>query len=1320
MKKRALCWLLVLVMVVSLLPFGASAANVNTGVTGLTATNTSGLWKKSGGNITATATSSYSLIGSDTYQSDTLTFTNASGHKALLSFSYSKNGNGSLTIDGSSVTSGSKTLDLERNATYSVAISSGSVSFTHQSNSTTATLSNISLTPYYTVRFYDAASELLQTTEVLSGANVVFGGTTPTKPAEEDGTTYKFVGWGLSLNATETTSTANVTSDMNLYPIFQTVDPGDPIENEGMYMDKDADVQPDGSVKLTMEAYAHGRSGSSLKAKDSEYVLLLDLNKLNNEGLAQFESYRPGSWRAAYFNQNSSEFQNLFYYIQSEDRYARVFIYDCWQTQSQIQSDFATTQDQNDVWYHSNKNSFGNINTYQFTVAYVDGNGKMHLIRDNNYLNVDEAPSNKNEHHYHGVYYTKNTGWGGGSGEFYICYPSITLYKINETKDTSTTRLNALKAAVKSFLQNLRNNPQAKVQIVGYAGKRVYSGGQYVIQKYTNDLTSGLKNVEANYDTLIGIVDNLSLLNDGNSGSPLEHNLYTFPSEALNYVSSNVSWQTDARTVVLFESHVPNYYSTSNGMYEHSLAIDNGANAAISAAKTVKSNKVTIYSIGLFAKGYEKAPLRLNNNGNEATQPAYSDLYTLNHYLQGVSSNFPNATNLASVRNGAASATKYTVFAQSAVELDDAFNYVIEQTETSDSTLNANTILKDFVTGDFDTSNATVKIYTQNKQTGEPPWAARVDVTPETISDEDITNDGTGIKASLKGQTIMVTGYDYASNFVMDNEARGQKLIVEVSGLIPLRSGQKIPTNEANSGLYVPGVTDPKVVFPRPTVDIDMQPHTIVMDFAATAVLATAANGGTTNLTAETSDKFANDNTKVTFSYGKTLSGAATEAVDLTFSGVESALVYGKQVTGTNAKGDLVTAAAPTWAKVNVIPANTIYFDDSIAETPMAFDGSGSGYNAKMPAVGSAATGSEKEVLTFTFTGSGIDVYCTTDGADGWIQATVDNSIKKPYTNTKYSGGGSGLHNIPVISFRDLGKGQHTLVITTLTGANFRLDGIRVYNPMQDAASDVQPTVDAAYAAANEQNAVFMSVRSYLLSSKSFGSLAAADDDTTAFTGAVFIDTKETGASVSDYEKAGPKNEVYLASGQGVAFTISGWAKYKDTNKVVVGLSVPAGGSASVAASGRTGTSKIPVNSETHMYYQITPDAETGNVYIYNTGSGMVSVTDLKITGTTKYTVSRSLTLGAPLAAEDEGGALTVRPMMLMRFVQDFDPEAELETPVVPDDPQTPDTPDTPDDPTPDKPTWDDGAFDPAAILKALFRLLLQGVQGLFSGLGSW
>ena len=130
----------------------------------------------------------------------------------------------------------------------------------------------------------------------------------------------------------------------------------------------------------------------------------------------------------------------------------------------------------------------------------------------------------------------------------------------------------------------------------------------------------------------------------------------------------------------------------------------------------------------------------------------------------------------------------------------------------------------------------------------------------------------------------------------------------------------------------------------------------------------------------------------------------------------------------------------------------------------------------------------------------------------------------------------------------------------------------------------------------------------------------------------------------------------------------------------------------------------------------------TGTVMIKNTGSSMISVTNLKITG--NETIYNTANTSAAMPASADGAVAEsvadVLPLvfepMTMHAVKiaangGVDPDAQV---VEPDDPGTPDTPDEPVEP--DKPIWS----DPMNFLKTLFDLLLKSLSNLFSGLGGW
>lgn len=81
----------------------------------------------------------------------------------------------------------------------------------------------------------------------------------------------------------------------------------------------------------------------------------------------------------------------------------------------------------------------------------------------------------------------------------------------------------------------------------------------------------------------------------------------------------------------------------------------------------------------------------------------------------------------------------------------------------------------------------------------------------------------------------------------------------------------------------------------------------------------------------------------------------------------------------------------------------------------------------------------------------------------------------------------------------------------------------------------------------------------------------------------------------------------------------------------MVGLSAPAEGSnaGEVTMSNGSDKAETPVNSAVDMYYKVTPTAK-GYVVIENTGSSLISVTNVKLSGTANAN-------GAGTLSVDEG-----------------------------------------------------------------------------------
>lgn len=293
---------------------------------------------------------------------------------------------------------------------------------------------------------------------------------------------------------------------------------------------------------------------------------------------------------------------------------------------------------------------------------------------------------------------------------------------------------------------------------------------------------------------------------------------------------------------------------------------------------------------------------------------------------------------------------------------------------------------------------------------------------------------------------------------------------------------------------------------------------------------------------------------------------------------------------------------------------------------------------------------------TFSFKGTGFDVISLTDNNSGAISVKVysvgndgtETQVKGTLVNNYYgytckdgkwtatpSGDNNALYQIPVIKISGLDYGTYKVVITASyatfadkTGDgqyNFWLDAIRVYNPMGED--------NATYQQDKEGYPQYIKLRDSLAK------------DHTATAEAVFIDGGAN-ANIQTYANYGPNNEVYLANGQAIAFTIP-----ENTNiaSIQIGAKAPNGNAAEMDVNGR----KTAIPSATEMYYEIAQSG--GQFTIANNGSGILSLTNLKITFKTNPNTTVKL---AALSDEDQANAVAqVRALFAAPAVEPFNPD---------------------------------------------------------------
>lgn len=395
---------------------------------------------------------------------------------------------------------------------------------------------------------------------------------------------------------------------------------------------------------------------------------------------------------------------------------------------------------------------------------------------------------------------------------------------------------------------------------------------------------------------------------------------------------------------------------------------------------------------------------------------------------------------------------------------------------------------------------------------------------------------------------------------------------------------------------------------------------------------------------------------------------------------------------GTNAQGKENNATYT----VSIIPATSVYYEDSFAtftnadksngvnkktdngywttdgktvtDAKQALEALGDqknvyGYDGAYTKCNTFSMGSATKVTvdantsklgqsptaTFTFKGTGFDVISLTGNQSGTVMYTVTNTetgdsrtnIVNTYYGYKYDNGQwvttnsadpNALYQIPVIK-ENLPYGTYEVTISVLYGKYFNstanewytfwLDAIRVYNPM---GKD-----NETYKQDNEGYPQYIKLRDALV------------DNTAKKDGALFIDGGST-ADISVYENYGPNNEVYLAKGQAITFTVPVDANIAG---IQIGAKAPDGSAAKMNVNG----TETNISSATEMYYKI--DTEGKNFTIANKGDGILSLTNLKITFKAS---GNTVTLSAPTAEEQTTAVKSVRALFAAPE-QTFEPE---------------------------------------------------------------
>lgn len=954
-------------------------------------------------------------------------------------------------------------------------------------------------------------------------------------------------------------------------------------EDDGgkMVVDKTATLEDDGTYTIELSAYATGQTTTETikTGKPLDIVLVLDQSGSMADSITSY-SYQPRENRS--YSYNSYGGKTTYYYLDTDGNYYPV---------------------KRDSEWH-----FDWFDSYTTYYLYYTKNGQNYYLSGTGV--TTQRPTNVRD--------SSATIWTG------------VLY---QRSSTSTSKLNALKAAVTNFVNSVSANAKEynvehRIAMVGFASMGTDNSawkntGLFVdgyLKKYANsewETNSQLSSQD--YKDALVVVNDV----DGDIAGSISRAIGNLDAEGATRTSYGLEMAQKVfennkdserqRVVVLFTDGEP-----GKSGYENSEA-----NSALSKAYVLKNeNKATVYSVGLYDSDPENNTVSFMN-------------YTSSNYPFAQSMTYP----------GSKFDDKYYMTASDADELNEIFTYIIDDSTESSTTvtLDAKSVLRDILNDGFVLpagydAQENITVATQSVELGAEGnivWG-EVEENPSDIA----------VTADEETRTIEVTGFDYSKRYIAE-EHPGDVLLVTIRGVEATDAAitnAEISTNNAASGIYEnTDDEEPFVRFPEPKTILKSK--TYVLDYGKPVNLNAQdwGIGSISTLNGDGMHRFYSPVWNLTEDHGKvsaTQSGLTYTPTTMNWDGYDNLYVFGKQIAEDGAENQ--------WSRVTVMPANSVYYEDTFVtdsntgkvgieytgdweqvgtsggNTQTVDDGQPYGWEESYDDITfsdgcahcvTASDDDEVAQASFTFTGTGVDVYSRTNMTTGTVYAVLEPQFESENAKVQrlivdHLAVSGDYYQIPTVSFQNLEYGEYKVTIMVTTAAEGRstyyLDGVRVYNPIQDLEED--QLVQDAYGVDHELNAVFQEVRDILVDRTNLPEGDELPNDSVVFIDQVDGQTGVTTSEVGTYVEYGPKNEVYLAPGQSIAFQVATGSN----SHYYLGLKGPAGATQAEATSG-TGKMQIGICGSCDMYYEVTPNAD-GIVMVKNTGENLLSITKLRTT----------------------------------------------------------------------------------------------------------
>ena len=585
--------------------------------------------------------------------------------------------------------------------------------------------------------------------------------------------------------------------------------------DNGIAFVKSSTINNDGTYTVDLETFVTGEVTQSFESVPVDVVLVLDVSGSMDDAISSISGYNEanvssitGSGLSFTLTTTSASTGYYYYY---NGAYYEVY----------------------KVRAHSGGWNLTNYFFLQFTA-----NGTTYYINTSGQV-VTNRPTNVT---------SENTNLLASNVKLYTPYT------------TTITKMSAMKDAVKAFISEIKRNDEEeddgtprssalgnRIAIVKFAsasyytddtqyeesqgGNHRYNSGQYSYN-YT-EVVRKLTFVETGVNDLNSAID--GLVEGGATAADYGMKL---ASNIINHIDAS---RNSNKVVVFFTDGSPTHQSIFDDDVANAAIYNSGSIKSVTYGSGEDATHPIVYSVGLF----------------DSKPTATSNIAT---FMNRISSNYPGATSMTN--NTTQASTNYYLDASggSADDLEDIFT-AIAHTSGGSGNVEVNggaTLTVDIVS----TSFSVPKGYEEN-----PAAAITVLVAPctgkTTIGGNEYLTFGAEKDPSYYGlpditpsiseedNKVSTSGFDYSANWCGPDATsitgyHGYKQIIRF--IITVNDdavgGPAVETNDPDSGIYLPGATEPLVKFNRPTVKVPVniwiQKQGLVGDDSAVFTLYTS------------------------------------------------------------------------------------------------------------------------------------------------------------------------------------------------------------------------------------------------------------------------------------------------------------------------------------------------------------------------------------------------------------------------------------------------------------------------------------------------